>query len=110
MAILASRILETKRERIIVITLLALAIPCSAQLGVMLAQSQEFRRIGKGLYTVTAAARKRFVEADQPAASTLSRSDKELIAQDPGALTQKGRDKRLELIKQREQELKAADM
>ncbi|MCK4538997.1 MAG: ferrous iron transport protein B [Candidatus Krumholzibacteria bacterium] len=37
MAILASRILETKRERIIVITLLALAIPCSAQLGVMLA-------------------------------------------------------------------------
>ncbi|MBU8920672.1 MAG: ferrous iron transport protein B [Bacteroidales bacterium] len=37
MAILASRILETKRERMIVITLLALAIPCSAQLGVMLA-------------------------------------------------------------------------
>jgi ferrous iron transport protein B len=37
MAILASRIMETKRERIIVITLLALAIPCSAQLGVMLA-------------------------------------------------------------------------
>ncbi|HSG27855.1 MAG TPA: nucleoside recognition domain-containing protein, partial [Candidatus Krumholzibacterium sp.] len=37
MAILASRILETRRERIIVITLLSLAIPCSAQLGVMLA-------------------------------------------------------------------------
>ncbi len=34
MAILASRILETKKERIIVITLLSLAIPCSAQLGV----------------------------------------------------------------------------
>lgn len=37
MAVLASRILETRRERIIVITLLALAVPCSAQLGVMIA-------------------------------------------------------------------------
>ncbi len=37
MAILASRILETKKERIIVITLLSLAIPCSAQLGVTMA-------------------------------------------------------------------------
>jgi len=37
MATLASRILETKKERIIVITLLALAVPCSAQLGVILA-------------------------------------------------------------------------
>jgi ferrous iron transport protein B len=37
MATLASRILETKKERIIVITLLALAVPCSAQLGIMLA-------------------------------------------------------------------------
>ncbi|MCK4350857.1 MAG: ferrous iron transporter B, partial [Candidatus Krumholzibacteria bacterium] len=32
MATLASRILETKKERIIVVTLLALAVPCSAQL------------------------------------------------------------------------------
>jgi ferrous iron transport protein B len=37
MATLASRILETKKERIIVVTLLALAVPCSAQLGVTLA-------------------------------------------------------------------------
>ncbi len=37
MATLASRILETKKERIIVVTLLALAVPCSAQLGIMLA-------------------------------------------------------------------------
>lgn len=37
MAVLASRILETKKERIIVVALLALAVPCSAQLGVILA-------------------------------------------------------------------------
>jgi ferrous iron transport protein B len=37
MATLASRILETRKERIIVVTLLALAVPCSAQLGIMLA-------------------------------------------------------------------------
>lgn len=37
MATLASRVLETRRERIIVVTLLALAVPCSAQLGVILA-------------------------------------------------------------------------
>lgn len=36
MATLVSRTLETKRERIIATLLLALAIPCSAQLGVML--------------------------------------------------------------------------
>jgi ferrous iron transport protein B len=37
MAVLATRILETRRERVIAITLLSLAIPCSAQLGVILA-------------------------------------------------------------------------
>jgi len=37
MATLVSRILETRRERIIATLLLALAIPCSAQLGVILA-------------------------------------------------------------------------
>ncbi|MBI4685779.1 MAG: ferrous iron transport protein B [Nitrospirae bacterium] len=36
MAVMTSRILETKRERIIVTFLLALAVPCSAQLGVIL--------------------------------------------------------------------------
>lgn len=37
MATIVTRILETKRERIIATLLLALAIPCSAQLGVILA-------------------------------------------------------------------------
>ncbi len=37
MAVLSSRILESRRERIIVIILLSLAIPCSAQLGVIMA-------------------------------------------------------------------------
>ena len=36
MAVMTSRILETKRDRIITTFLLALAIPCSAQLGVIL--------------------------------------------------------------------------
>ena len=36
MATLTSRILETKRERFLVILLLALGVPCSAQLGVVL--------------------------------------------------------------------------
>ena len=36
MATLSTRILETKRERLLAILLLALAIPCSAQLGVIL--------------------------------------------------------------------------
>jgi ferrous iron transport protein B len=37
MATLVTRILETRRERIIATLLLALAVPCSAQLGVMMA-------------------------------------------------------------------------
>ena len=36
MAVMTSRILETKRERLILTFLLALAVPCSAQLGVIL--------------------------------------------------------------------------
>jgi ferrous iron transport protein B len=36
MAVLTSRILDTKRERVIVTLLLALGVPCSAQLGVVL--------------------------------------------------------------------------
>jgi len=36
MATLTTRVLETKRERLLVILLLALAIPCSAQLGVVM--------------------------------------------------------------------------
>ena len=37
MAVLSSRILETKKERMIIVILLSLAIPCSAQLGIILA-------------------------------------------------------------------------
>jgi ferrous iron transport protein B len=36
MATMSARILETRRERIIVILLLALGVPCSAQLGILL--------------------------------------------------------------------------
>lgn len=36
MAVMTARILETKRERLIITFLLALAVPCSAQLGVIL--------------------------------------------------------------------------
>lgn len=36
MATLTTRVLETKRERLLVILLLALAVPCSAQLGVVM--------------------------------------------------------------------------
>lgn len=37
MAVMVTRILETKRERVIAVLLLALAVPCSAQLGVIMA-------------------------------------------------------------------------
>ena len=37
MATMTTRILETRKERIVTTMLLALAIPCSAQLGVLLA-------------------------------------------------------------------------
>ncbi len=37
MAVLSSRIMETRRDRMIVITILALAVPCSAQLGIIMA-------------------------------------------------------------------------
>jgi ferrous iron transport protein B len=42
MATLTARILETKRERLLVTFLLALAVPCSAQLAVVLALTQQF--------------------------------------------------------------------
>jgi ferrous iron transport protein B len=40
MATLTTRILETKKERVLVTLLLALGVPCSAQLGVILAMMQ----------------------------------------------------------------------
>ena len=36
MATMTTRILESRRERLLVILLLALAVPCSAQLGVVM--------------------------------------------------------------------------
>jgi ferrous iron transport protein B len=42
MATLTSRILETKKERILVSIILTLAIPCSAQLGVIMAMLSKF--------------------------------------------------------------------
>jgi len=42
MATLTSRILETKKERILVSIILTLAIPCSAQLGVIMAMLSQF--------------------------------------------------------------------
>ncbi|MFA5008001.1 MAG: ferrous iron transporter B [Candidatus Omnitrophota bacterium] len=42
MATLTSRILETKKERILVSLILTLAIPCSAQLGVIMAMLSQF--------------------------------------------------------------------
>ncbi|MEJ2695348.1 MAG: ferrous iron transport protein B [Candidatus Sulfobium sp.] len=42
MATMTTRILETKRERVIATFLIALAIPCSAQLGVMLGMVSAF--------------------------------------------------------------------
>ena len=40
MATMVTRTLPTKRERIIATILLALAVPCSAQLGVIFASAQ----------------------------------------------------------------------
>ncbi len=51
MATLTARILETRKERVLVTFLLALGIPCSAQLGVILAM---FPRVGIGLGLVWA--------------------------------------------------------
>lgn len=37
MAVLSARVLETRKERMIILVLLSLAVPCSAQLGIILA-------------------------------------------------------------------------
>jgi len=46
MATMSTRILETRKERIITIALLALAVPCSAQLGVLLAMMSTLAPVG----------------------------------------------------------------
>ena len=50
MATLTTRILETKKERIVVTLLLALSIPCSAQLGVVVAMLSGVTFWGVGLW------------------------------------------------------------
>jgi ferrous iron transport protein B len=50
MATLTTRILETKRERVIATLLLALAIPCSAQLGVILGMLSSLSAAAFGLF------------------------------------------------------------
>jgi len=52
MATLASRIMDTRKERIIVITLLALAVPCSAQMGVIMALFSAISRLGVVLLAI----------------------------------------------------------
>lgn len=46
MATMATRVLETRKERIVATMLLALAVPCSAQLGVLLAMMASASAIG----------------------------------------------------------------
>ncbi len=51
MATLTTRILETKKERVIVTLLLALGVPCSAQLGVILAMTASLSLTASLLWT-----------------------------------------------------------
>ena len=51
MATLSTRILETRKERIMVTLLLALGVPCSAQLGVILGMLGQVSSMGCLLYT-----------------------------------------------------------
>ena len=51
MATLTTRILETKKERVIVTLLLALGVPCSAQLGVILAMTASLSFTASLLWT-----------------------------------------------------------
>ena len=50
MATMTSRILDTKRDRMIVTLLLALGIPCSAQLGVIMAMLAGLPRLAFGIW------------------------------------------------------------
>jgi ferrous iron transport protein B len=54
MAVIVTRILETWRERMIATILLAVGIPCSAQLGVMLGVAPDFRAMLIWVLIVTA--------------------------------------------------------
>jgi ferrous iron transport protein B len=52
MATMTTRILETRRERLVTTMLLALAVPCSAQLGVLLAMMASLSPAAAVLWTV----------------------------------------------------------
>jgi ferrous iron transport protein B len=52
MATMTTRILETRKERIVTTMLLALAVPCSAQLGVLLAMMAALTPVGALLWVV----------------------------------------------------------
>jgi ferrous iron transport protein B len=53
MATLTTRILETKKERILVTLLLALGVPCSAQLGVILGLVAGLSGLATGIWVLT---------------------------------------------------------
>lgn len=53
MAVMTSRILETRRDRVIITFLLALAIPCSAQLGVILGMLSALSLKASVIWTTT---------------------------------------------------------
>ncbi len=52
MATMTTRILETRKERLVTIMLLALAVPCSAQLGVLLAMMAALSPIGAAVWVL----------------------------------------------------------
>ena len=56
MATMSARILETKKERVITTLLLALGVPCSAQLGVILAMTASISMVGVLWWLITVAA------------------------------------------------------
>jgi ferrous iron transport protein B len=56
MATMTTRILETKKQRLIVTLLLALGVPCSAQLGVILAMVSHVTLLGSAVWLLTISA------------------------------------------------------
>ena len=52
MATMTTRILETRKERLVTTMLLALAVPCSAQLGVLLAMMANLSFVGAAVWVV----------------------------------------------------------
>lgn len=55
MATMTARIMETKKQRLIVTLLLALGVPCSAQLGVLLAMMASISALGTAIWAIVVA-------------------------------------------------------